>query len=178
MANKPLQLFSRKFLLWIIFSVLITAFSGLTHLAVQQNLRQNANDPQIQMAEDTAEMLNTHKFISISSQVDVARSLAPFRIIYDSKGNVTSSEALLDRQTPDLPSGVFDSVRQGGEKRFTWQPEPGVRIAAVVVPYNDGFVLAGRSLREVEKREDQVAREAAGVWLGTMGVMTVLLLLL
>jgi hypothetical protein len=31
-----------------------------------------------------------------------------------------------------------------------------VRVAAVVVRYDNGFVLAGRSLREVEKRASQV----------------------
>ncbi len=38
---------------------------------------------------------------------------------------------------------------------MTWQPERRVRIATVVVRYEgreSGFVLAGRSLREVEER--------------------------
>ena len=41
-----------------------------------------------------------------------------------------------------------------GEDRLTWQPEPGVRSATVVVHYQGaqaGFVMAGRSLREVGK---------------------------
>jgi hypothetical protein len=40
-----------------------------------------------------------------------------------------------------------------------------VRIAAVIVPYDGGFVLAGRSLREVEKRELQVQGFAAAAWI-------------
>jgi hypothetical protein len=54
---------------------------------------------------------------------------------------------------------VLDYVRANGEDRITWQPEPGVRIAAVVTRFagNDsGFVLAGRNMREAQKREDLV----------------------
>jgi len=35
----------------------------------------------------------------------------------------------------------------------TWQPNADVRIASVVLPYNNGFVMAGRNMREVEQRE-------------------------
>jgi hypothetical protein len=52
--------------------------------------------------------------------------------------------------------GVLDYVRKNGQDRVTWQPAPGVRMATVVVPYKNGFVMAGRSLTEVEKRESQV----------------------
>ena len=74
-------------------------------------------------------------------------------------GKVVASDALLNGSTPELPAGVLDDVRKNGEDRFTWQPEPGVRIAAVVAPLpgtSEGFVLAGRSLREVELREDNI----------------------
>jgi hypothetical protein len=67
--------------------------------------------------------------------------------------------------------GVFDYVRQHDQDRITWQPEPGVRIATVVAGYTgsqSGFVLAGRSLREVEKRESQAEMEAGVVWIVTL----------
>ncbi|MQC26609.1 MAG: hypothetical protein DWG76_04055 [Chloroflexi bacterium] len=35
---------------------------------------------------------------------------------------------------------------------MTWAPEDGVRIASVVAAYDEGYVVAGRSLREVEAR--------------------------
>jgi hypothetical protein len=38
--------------------------------------------------------------------------------------------------------------------RLTWMPEAGVRSAIVVIHYDNGYVLAGRSLRRVEQRED------------------------
>ena len=70
----------------------------------------------------------------------------------------------LDGQTPELPAGVLDSTKQAGENRVTWQPTANVRIAAVIVPYKDGFVLAGRNLREVEVREAQVSLYAGLTW--------------
>ena len=39
---------------WLPLAVLTFAFCGLVYLAVQQDLRIGANDPQIQMAEDIA----------------------------------------------------------------------------------------------------------------------------
>ena len=43
---------------WLPFAVVVTAFCALAYATVQQSLRQAANDPQIQMAEDTAASLN------------------------------------------------------------------------------------------------------------------------
>jgi hypothetical protein len=60
--------------------------------------------------------------------------------------------------------------------RVSWQPESGVRIAAVVVVYGGaqpGFVLAGRSLREIEKRESQIEQITGIVWLVTLAVSLV-----
>jgi len=43
----------------------------------------------------------------------------------------------------------------------TWQPQAGVRIAAVVLPWRGGTVLARRSLRLVEERIDGLTELAA-----------------
>ncbi len=61
-------------------------------------------------------------------------------------------------EIPLPPPGVFAYTRTNRQNRVTWQPEPAVRIAAViqhVAGAKPGFVLAGRSLREVEVREQQ-----------------------
>jgi hypothetical protein len=159
---------------WLPLAIVITAFSGLVYLAVQQVLRQDANDPQIQMAEDAAAALargETVASVLPAGQVDVAQSLAPFVIVFDDAGTPVASSGQLHGQTPVIPAGVFDYVRQHGEDRITWQPEPGVRIASVIVGYtgtSSGFVLAGRSLREVEKRESQAQTEAGLAWIVTL----------
>lgn len=159
---------------WLPIAVVVTALCGLVYLAVQQVLRQNANDPQIQMAEDAAEALahdSTVESVMPANQVDLAWSVAPFIIVFNDTGAPLASSGQYHGQVPTIPAGVFEYARQNGEDRVTWQPEPGVRIAAVVVGYTGtkpGFVLAGRSLREVEKRESQVEKEAGVVWIITI----------
>jgi hypothetical protein len=155
----------------------------------QQVLRQGANDPQIQMAGDLAAVLNKYGvndglrqsgLTNSGGVVDMDRSLAPFVIVYNDQGQPVGSNAQLNGQTPTPPAGVFDHVRQHGEERVSWQPVPGrehgVRIAAVVERVNGaqpGFVLAGRNMREVEAREQQVGQLALLTWIGMMGVILV-----
>ena len=79
---------------WLPLAVLTFAFSGLVYLAVQQDLRIGANDPQIQMAEDTASAIaggaNPASLVP-SSDIEIATSLAPFVIVFDETGNIIAS---------------------------------------------------------------------------------------
>jgi hypothetical protein len=155
---------------WLPLAAVTTLLCGLVYLAAQQSLRQGANDPQIQMAEDAAAALaggGTPESMLPVARVEISTSLAPFMVIYSDTGEPLVSSGLLHGAVPLLPSGVLDYTRQNGEDRVSWQPESGVRIAAVVVAYDGaqpGFVLAGRSLREVEKRESQVEQITGIVW--------------
>jgi hypothetical protein len=159
---------------WLPLAVVTTMLCGLVYLAVQRSLRQGANDPQIQIAEDTAEALaagGTPESVLPVVQVEISSSLAPFMVVYSETGEPLVSSGRLHGDTPLLPSGVFDYTRQNGEDRVSWQPESGVRIAAVVIAYGGsqpGFVLVGRSLREVEKRISQVEKITGIVWLVTL----------
>jgi hypothetical protein len=159
---------------WLPLAAVTTLLSGLVYLAVQQSLRWGANDPQIQMAEDAAAALTaggTPESVLPAVKVDIANSLAPFMVIYSDSGEPLVSSGFLHGANPLLPSGVFDYTRQNGEDRVSWQPESGVRVAAVVVAYGGaqpGFVMAGRSLREVEKRESQVEHITGIAWLITL----------
>lgn len=145
-------------------SFFITCVCLLIYAGVQQELRLSANDPQIQMAEDVAAKLSMGDIpdrMVPSTLINIAESLSPFIIIFDNSGQPLVSEAILDGKIPHLPQGVFTAVKNSGEDRITWQPRVGVRVAAVVVHTtgsNPGFVLAGRSLREVEAREDSIFR--------------------
>lgn len=150
---------------------LATALSALVYGAVQQNYRQSANDPQIQMAEDSAKILSSG--IPAASvvglvKVNPADSLAPFLIVYEEAGKTVASSAILNGQTPTPPPGVFDFVRKNGEESLTWEPSPEVRVASVVrhlTASAGGFVLAGRSLREVEIRENRLTTMVFFAWL-------------
>jgi hypothetical protein len=169
-----MQRFLKILRAWLPIAVVTAAFCGLAYLTVQQSLRQGANDPQIQMAEDAAAALaqgrSAEALVPLST-VDIARSLAPFMIVYDDAGNVLASSAVLHGVTPDIPAGVLDYARANGEDRVTWQPEAGVRLAAVVVRFEgtrSGFVLAARNMREVEKREAQTEQIAGLAMLVTL----------
>ena len=179
----------------LVFNALVLAgISTILALALyaipQQVLRQGLNDPQIQIAGDMVAQLERGALPGSAvpaAQIDMARSLAPFVIVYDDQGHPLASQAVLNGTIPAPPSGVFDFVRQHGEERVSWQPvlgsgaRDGVRIAAVmqrVSGSHPGFVLAGRNMREVEARESQVARMAGLAWLGMLGLILVGTLLL
>ena len=103
-----------------------------------------------QMAEDTARALDngaSPSSLVAPHPVDIAKSLAAFLIVVDRSGQSLASSADLHGQVPIPPSGVLETARRTGANILTWQPEPGVRIASVTVPYRDGYVVAGRSLR-------------------------------
>lgn len=148
--------------------VLTTFIAGTAYLISQQVLRMNANDPQVQMAEDAVSRLaagDQAAGVIPERAVDMASSLAPFVIVYDKAGQAVASSAQLNGVAPAPPRGVFEAVSEKGEERVTWQPQRGVRIASVVKKTSDGFVLAGRSLREVEVREGIIFKLAGLGWL-------------
>lgn len=168
-------------------AVILSGIATILALALygipQQVLRNSANDPQIQMATDLAAKLEagaTAPNAVPAGDVDMARSLAPFVIVYDEQGRPAAGQGKLNGGIPTPPAGVFDYVRQHGEERVSWQPVlgsgHGVRIAAVVEHVGGAhpeFVLAGRSLREVEMREEQISRMAGLAWLAMLGLIAV-----
>ena len=56
LTNKVMivQSFSKVLVTWFPFAILATLMSALIYLAVQQDLRTAANDPQVQIAQDAA----------------------------------------------------------------------------------------------------------------------------
>ncbi len=150
----------RRALAFFVPSIVLAALAcGLVYAAVQQDLRMGANDPQLQMAEDAARGLDAGAqppALVGATKVDVAVSLAPFLAVYDLSGKVLATDGSLDGHDPVPPAGVLEAARADPPNMVTWQPRAGVRIASVTVPWSGGTVLAGRSLREVERREDQV----------------------
>ncbi len=160
-------------LTWVVFVFFLTFSAGLAYLVGQQTYRLSANDPQIQIAQDVARVLMIGQkpdTLIPPNKTEISVSLAPFLMIFDSAGKQAVSMVMLDKKDPVVPSGVFATARSRGEYPFTWQPKPGVRVAAVLKYYNgnnnSGFVLAGRSLREVEKRENLLLFQISLAWLG------------
>lgn len=142
---------------WIPLAVLTALICGTVYVAIQSDLRGGADDPQIQMATDARNALQSGasaQSLVPAARIDIAQSLSPYLVIYDASGQPIASSATLHGQALLPPSGVFEYARTHAMDRLTWMPEAGVRSAIVVVHYNDGYVLAGRSLRQVEQRED------------------------
>lgn len=147
--------FRRTLAFFLPSAVLATALGGLVYVAVQQDLRTGANDPQQQIVEDAAARLDAGTApaaIVGPGTVDIAGSLAPFVVVYDGSGAVLATDGTLDGAAPRVPHGVLESARASGRDAVTWQPRAGVRVATVTVPWSGGTVLAGRSLRVVEER--------------------------
>ena len=112
----------KVFLAWLPLAVAITLLCGLLCAAVQQNYRQSANDPQIQAAEDAAQALGAGadpQQVVPPYQTDIAVSLSPYLMLFTDQGQTVVSSAVLNGQSPTLPTGVFDYTRAHGEDRFT-----------------------------------------------------------
>lgn len=168
---KTIQALPLKISSFLILALVITLFCGLVYFSAQQIYRQSANDPQIQISEDMADYLSQGKDVNAivpKPEVDIAKSLVWFVMFFNDKGEIISSNAKLDGQTPVLPFGVLDHARKNGQNRVTWEPKEGVRIAAVVTSYNGGTVLVGRSLRETENRVHYLGKKVMLAWLITV----------
>jgi hypothetical protein len=163
--------------LFIPAAIVLTVACGLGYASVQQALQGGANDPQIQLAEDAAAALTAGAGpaavvgpgspvagLAGSESVDAATSLAPFVVVYDAAGTPLASNARLDGTVPVPPLGVLRAAASSGRNAVTWQPRAGVRTATVTVPWSGGTVLAGRSLRVVEEREDLALLLAGAAW--------------
>ena len=177
---------------WLPLAIVTTIICGLVYLAVQQDLRMTANDELVQISEDVSALLAAgtpvQEILPPSNPIDISKSLAVYIAVYDASGTPLASTAMLNGAVPVPPASVFASAKAGGEDRLTWQPAPGVRSAVVVNHYavssaanpalgpnasstpntsatTGGYVLVGRSLREIDNHESQAEAEAAGAWI-------------
>jgi hypothetical protein len=168
---------------WIIVAATVVCLSLVIYVVAQQMLRQGANDPQIGMAEAAAAALaagQTYDSVLPAEIVAFDASLKPFLIVFDETGIPVASSAYLKGGVPAPPPGVFDYTRTHGQDRITWQPRRGVRLAAVVQHFagqNSGFVLAARSLREVERHANQILALTVLGALATLAVTLVVTIL-
>jgi hypothetical protein len=156
---------------------IVTIFTAIIYVTVQQSYRSNANDPQLQIAGDILNRLDEGKSIDHFMQgdtVDIAKSLSVFKVLYDSNKIPVHSTGLLDGKLPQLPKGVFDFAMRNMENVFTWQPKNGVRVAMVLkatkAPYK-AFVGVGRSLIEVERRESNLTTMVITAWIIALAVI-------
>ena len=155
---------------------IITIIFGTIYAVGQQMLRAGANDPQIQMAQDTATNLDSG--ISpqslVGGKVDMGKSLATFTQIYDSNGALVTGNGFIGDSQPVVPTGVLTASNNVPYNLVTWQPQAGVRIASIEVKATNFYVLTGRNLQEVEKRENGIMLLSGLGWLATSGIFVAL----
>jgi hypothetical protein len=179
-----MNVFSPRYVLprVILLALLVTGLVGFAYVSVQQVLRLNANDPQIELSEELTTLLEQGTspdslFPQNAGTIDMTHSLSVFVIVYDDNGKPVAGNAALNGSMPVPPSGVLDFVRAHQEERVTWQPGLGLRFATIVRSYKtangSGFVLVGRSLREVEKRESQLMQLAGIAWGALMATIVI-----
>lgn len=172
------HLFARPiFFHTITLAAILTICGAGAAVTCQQMLRRGANQPQAQMADQFVSELSSGRTpaeVIPSRKVDIRGSLEPFAIFYNEAGTPTASSGTLDGATPAPPAGVFDYLRRHSSDTITWQPQHGVRIAAVLLPVhgpNAGYLLTGRSLKLVEEQESMFWRMAFSVWVGLLAVL-------
>lgn len=161
--------FNESVIAWFPLAIAVSGLCLFVLVAAQQIYRQSLNDPQIQIAEDAARLIGSgvapKMLVPSGAAIDIDASLAPWIVIYDAAGVSLASTALLHNVVPSMPDGVLAYARAHGENRVTWQPEPGVRQAIVVVKAGKyGFVVAGRNMREVERRESGLVVMTMTAW--------------
>ncbi|MEI6477786.1 MAG: hypothetical protein WCO52_02265 [bacterium] len=147
---------------WLPFALCSLIGISFAYIGIQQEMRQSANDPQIQLAEDAATSIEkgtSPSTVIPKETVDPSTSLAPFVVVTDLAGTVISGSGTLSGKTPVPPHDSLVVATGTSENRITWQPEGGVRLAAVIRHFGGerpGYVIAARSLREVENRENDL----------------------
>lgn len=166
---------TQPFLWWIFGAIILTASFVLTEVVVQQSYRQSANDPQIQIANDAMLALQSSAAILDlipKQRVQIDLSLKEFLIIYDTEGNPIAGNGYIGEKLLVVPEGVFEAAKTTGENRVTLEPKPGIRIAAVVVPFvgreANGYALSGRNIREVEARENNLYTTVLYAWFAAL----------
>jgi hypothetical protein len=177
-----MNFFARTFLKWMPLGVAVTLVCALIYATVQQNYRESSNDPQIQIAEDTAAELSNgsspEQVVPAPEEINIADSLAPWVAVYSGAGVPLVSSGELNGTMPMLPQGVFGVAKasvgkdtaEPYEDRITWQAGAGVRQAVVLVwvPQTDQYVASGRGMREVENREGSLTFAVGVGWIVMM----------
>ena len=160
-------------------AAIVTILTALVYATAQQGHRSGANDPQIQIARDISNKLKNGGVVGkwfTDDTIEISQSLSVFNALYNDKGDPVLSTGVLNGKLPSLPKGVFDFTRKNGENVFTWQPQRGVRVAVVLKSLQSSswsFVAVGRSLDEVEGREESLRWMVFISWLLCMGVIMI-----
>jgi len=149
----------------------ITLFWVGLFVIMRQTGRLKINRPLVAMIDEAIVKLG--KGAEITSviprkNIDMTLDNEEYMIIINERGEVAAGSIRLEGITPIPPKGVLDYAKDRGINRVAWQPKKGIRSAIVVKPYPHGWILAGRSLKEVETEEKNWMKVLGIFWAGTM----------
>lgn len=157
---------------FIPIAMAVSLMSALLFFVFSETLRLETNDPQTQIAREVTGALDSGKkpesLITTGTKIDISKSLDTFLIVYDKERKPIVSSAIAENEIPIPPAGVFTFADAKRETRITWEGIKGVRIAAVVSKYNNGYVLVGRSLAVTEERIKAIGLQVLAGWIGTL----------
>lgn len=159
--------------------LLITAYT-----LAQQSSRLTANDAPMEAAQTAKKQLERGSQptdVIPTNEIDLKKDIGVFVTVTDNSEHVLASSSTLDGQAKLPPAGTFVYTKQHGSDKFTWQPQDGVRLATYMLPYgqapNDGFVIAGQSLKLAESRIATYGWLCLAGWLAVLAWATFILLL-
>src|SRR5436305_14783140 len=99
-----------KTIQYISYIAIITIILGVIYVAVQQNYRSGANDPQMQLAYHIREQLQKGKSIVMYFQkdtIDLQKALSVFVASYDENGSPIQSNAVIVGMLPQISLSVI-----------------------------------------------------------------------
>lgn len=167
--------------LWFMVVGTATLVLGAAYGLVQQSTRIGATDAPHRTADMAKQLLN--KGAQPSAVIPNYTAYLPedsstFLTITDKSGNVLGSNLVLAGTEQTIPpQGVFNNAAARGYDSVTWQPKSDIRAVIYVEPYNNGFVVAGQSLKPFENRYRTYAAIAATAWLAVVIWVTLLALI-
>lgn len=160
---------------WVTGVMLITVAAFLAWFSYGLSLRNGGDREPLLAAATAARQLTSGSAPGsvVPAVIDMASSPAPFVIVLDARGRILASSGRLNGRTPQLPAGVLAWVAAHGQDRITWQPEPGIREAAVIQAYggpHPGFVLAAQSLQHIYRQQQSIIWTIASAWLAALAI--------
>lgn len=160
------------------FWIAVISFFVCTYIVGQQILRMGgANEPQIKDVGEMAIRLNgglEPKYVIPKENVNFKNSENLFAMVFDKDKKMIATNADLRDYLAGPPGGVLDNAKDMRINKVTWQPEKGVRLAIVAMPFNNGWVLEGRSLKSVEKNVDNWRLAIMGTWIISVAIFVIL----
>ena len=86
--------------------MIVTVLCGLIYVTVQQSHRTGANDPQLQIALDLKNAIETNRSTvkwMPGDTIEISKSLSVFKTFYNKNGEPVQSTGFLDGQLPKIP---------------------------------------------------------------------------